>query len=386
MKVLLVTTSYPLRNGSVSGVFIKKLVDHLKKYTEIIVVTPGDDKEGVDSDIMCAKYAPRRMQVLAHRPGGIPVSLRERPLTWLLLPSLLISMFWQCASHCRDKDAIIANWSINGVLAGVVAKLFNIPLITVLHGSDVNANHGENKNDLILSLAIKFSEKIVCVSDEFYREMQSSYSTYKDKFVMISNGVDGEYLNIEHSQDDQLVMLTTIGNLNVKKGVHIIIEAIALLCKSENKVILNVIGDGPEKERLIKLSESLGVADKVNFVGVVPHSEIAGYLKNTSIFVFASYSEGRASVLLEAMASGLPIVASDIEANQELIQHEKNGYLFKTGSWTDLSLKLTELISSQVIRKRLGLSAREYIDENELLWSVTGEKYNQLLVSCVGHA
>lgn len=386
MNVLLVTTSYPLRKESVSGVFVKKLVDALKKHANITVVTPADDNIPTDSNVKFARYAPRNMQLLSHRPGGIPVALKERPLTWLLLPSFITSMFLQCIAQCRNKDVIIANWSINGVIAGVAAKLFNIPLITVLRGSDVNVGKGKKKRPFILSLAIQLSTKIVCVSDTFYREMLSSYSADKDKFVMIPNGVDSEYLNIEHPIDDPSIVLTTVGNLNVKKGVHVIIEALALLCDSGKQIVLHVVGDGPEKKRLRILSESLGVADNVNFVGSVPHSEITQYLKKTNIFVFASYSEGRANVLLEAMASGLPIVASDIEANQELIKHRDNGYLFETGEPLDLADKLTELIASKAIRKQLGLTARKYIEINGLSWSVTGEKYIQLLVSCVGRA
>ena len=384
--MLLVTTSYPLRKESVSGVFVKKLVDALKHHVNITVVTPADDNVSTDSDVKCARYAPRNMQLLSHRPGGIPVALRERPLVWLLLPPLIISMFCQCIAQCRNKDVIIANWSINGVIAGAVAKLFDIPLITVLRGSDVNADNGKTKRSFFLSLAIQLSAKVVCVSDTFYREMLSAYSVDKNKFVMIPNGVDCEYLKIKHPIDNASIELTTFGNLNAKKGVHVIVEALALLRNGGKQIVLNVIGDGPEKNRLTRLSESLGVADSVNFIGNVPHSEIFGYLKDTNIFVFSSCSEGRANVLLEAMASGLPIVASDIEANQELIKHRDNGYLFETGEPNDLADKLSELIESKAIRKQLGLSARKYIEINGLSWSATGEKYNQLLVSCVGRA
>ena len=236
MNVLLVTTSYPLRKGSVSGVFVKKLVDALKYHANITVVTPADDNDSTDSDVKIAKYAPQNMQLLSHRPGGIPVTLRERPLTWLLLPPLIISMFCQCIAQCGNKDVIVANWSINGVIAGAVAKLFNIPLITVLRGSDVNVDNGKKKRSLFLLLAIKLSAKVVCVSDTLYQKMLSTYSVDKNKFVMIPNGVDCEYQNIKHPIDNSSVELTTIGNLNVKKGVHVIIEALALLLDRKSVV------------------------------------------------------------------------------------------------------------------------------------------------------
>jgi len=383
MKVTLVTTSYPLRKGLVSGVFVKKLVEQLKIYMDVTVVTPEDDLGVTDADVKSAWYAPQKLQLLAHRPGGIPVALKNEPWTWFLLPSLIVSLFFQCVLQCRDKDAIIANWSINGVIAGFSAKLFKIPLVTVLRGSDVSSDKEGKKKGIALSVAVQLSTKVVCVSEAFYHEMICAYDKHKDKFIMIPNGIGSEFLDIKNKNDQSAVVLTTVGNLNAKKGVHLLIEACRELHDKGLPVVLNIVGDGPDKQRLIDLSVSLNLSDYVNFMGVVMHNDIPILLERTNIFVFASFSEGRANVLLEAMAAGLPIVASDIVANRELITHDENGYLFKTGDSADLAKNIEVVARSVPLKRRLAAAAREHIIKNGLSWSATGVKYKALIESCV---
>ena len=381
MNVLLVTTSYPLRKEAVSGIFVKKLVDQLREYTNVTVVTPADDQDFIEKNIKCARYAPQKLQILSHRPGGIPVALKSKPYTWLLLPSLVLSMLFQCVVQSRNKDVVIANWSINGVIAGVAAKLFNIPLITILRGSDVSMDDGKRKPNWVLLFAIKLSTKVVCVSDNFYNEMVLNYSKYHDKFIMIPNGVDGEFLDLKKTIDKSTVVLTTVGNLNPKKGIQVIIDACKLLHDKGIRVELNVIGDGPDKSRLIGMVNTLGLSKNVNFVGIVPHQEIGKYLARSTIFVFASFSEGRANVLLEAMASGLPIVASAIDANKELIKDDVNGCLFNVGDSFDLAAKIEALVESEQIRERIAKAARKTIVVDGLSWSATGAKYQELMLS-----
>jgi len=386
MEILLVTTSYPLRNGSVSGIFVKKLAEQINEFAHLTVVTPGDDNEVVDSNIKHARYAPQRMQRLAHSPGGIPVALKSNAFAWLLLPALIFSMFYQCIVHCRNKDAVVANWSINGVLAGLAAKLFSVPVITILRGSDVNPSQSKREKNLTLLLAIKLSTKVVCVSDSFYKVISANYPKYRHKFIVIPNGVDSEYLHIKVSDNPSLFVLTTVGNLNPKKGVQDILEACAVLRKRGVPFVFNIIGGGPEKKSLVELTNALRLSECVNFIGSIPHDQIPSYLGNSNIFVFASYSEGRANVLLEAMAAGLPIVASQINANRELITHNENGYLFETGSPHDLAEKIIELTKSKSLRERLSRSARRSIVVNSLSWESTGDKYHKLLTSCVEQA
>ncbi|GAA0853408.1 glycosyltransferase [Aliiglaciecola litoralis] len=388
MDILVVTTSYPLRKGSVSGVFVKKLAVQLSKFARITVVTPADDNTVVDSNIKVARYAPLRMQKLAHGPGGIPVALKSSFFAWTLLLPLIFSMLFQCIIHCRNKDAVLANWSVNGLLAGLAARLFGVPVITVLRGSDVHPNQSKGEKSLILHMAIKLSSKVVCVSERFYQLLSANYPKYQHKFVVISNGVDGEYLDLNSARsiDSSIPVLTTVGNLNPKKGVQDILEACSILHQRRVPFAFNIIGDGPDKNRLKEQAERLGIAESVNFIGSVPNEQIATYLESSTIFVFASYSEGRANVLLEAMASGLPIVASHIDANRELITDTENGVLFETGNPIDLAEKLTELINDNLVRKRLAGSARKFIIINGLSWESTGEKYQKLLISCIENA
>jgi glycosyltransferase involved in cell wall biosynthesis len=124
--------------------------------------------------------------------------------------------------------------------------------------------------------------------------------------------------------------------------------------------MLILIGDGEEKERLEALSIKLGIQKSVQFIGEVPHEQIPSYMQQADIFVLPSISEGFPSVILEAMACGLPIVASRVGGIPDIITNDTNGYLVEVKDSTDLANKMIILLQDDVLRKKIS-------DNNRLL-------------------
>ena len=116
------------------------------------------------------------------------------------------------------------------------------------------------------------------------------------------------------------------------------------------------MGDGPDREELMKLSEKLNIAGSVIFTGKVPWSEIRDYYNIADVFTTASYTETQGLTLIEAMAASLPVVCLDDEAFNSIIINDLNGYLFKDNNeYLDSMMKI---INSKELRKRLGSQAR----------------------------
>ena len=130
----------------------------------------------------------------------------------------------------------------------------------------------------------------------------------------------------------------TIGNLVANKDVSTIVRAFSILDDSSR---LTIVGDGIEKSPLKEMCTSLGVADRVNFTGILPPDAIKEQMATADIFVLSSLSEGRPNVVVEAMAAGCAVISSDLPGVRELIDHGVNGLLFKPRDWKTLSNPLT---------------------------------------------
>ena len=154
MRLLALTTSYPLRPGSSSGVFVQSLYRRLSAECAIDVVCPADSKptkaafeDGAATGIRihAVRYAPRAWRRLAQESGGVVAGLRRAPWYVLLLPGLLFGLFGRCLLRADDVDLIHANWAVCGAVAGIVGRLRRKPVVTTLRGSDVAARLGRRR-------------------------------------------------------------------------------------------------------------------------------------------------------------------------------------------------------------------------------------------------
>jgi glycosyltransferase involved in cell wall biosynthesis len=142
-----------------------------------------------------------------------------------------------------------------------------------------------------------------------------------------------------------------------------------------NSVALSLAGDGPEKQALEQLALHLGVGDRVHFLGTVAPERVPTILKQADMFVFPSISEGRPNAVLEAMAAGVPCLASDIDGVRELLGKEERGLLFPVGDPVTLATRIQELSGDPGRRARLGRAGRDFVRSRGLVWPEIGKAY-----------
>ena len=386
MQLLLLTTSYPLIPESPSGIFVARLAQHLSSSFMTTVVTPASctpiaPKTTSRMTVHAFRYAPRSLRVLAQLPGGIPVTLRARRWTYLLLPGFLLSMLLSCLRHAQNVDIIHANWAICGCIAGLVGKLRRVPVVTTLRGDDVTRAQRSILDRVILSLCLHWSSAVVCVSHSMDAWLRKQYPLLANKMCVIENGVEDTLLSLPLER--KLVstalplQLVTVGSLIPRKGIDLIIYAMQRL-SDRSTIALTVIGDGPDKLRLEQMVDTLELRQHVRFAGAVPPSAIAYELAKAHVFVFASHSEGRPNAVLEAMAAGLPVVASDIPGVNELVQHGVTGFLYQPDSADALAAHIQCLLEDVDLRARFGQAGRDNIINRGLRWPTTAENYSRL--------
>ena len=144
--------------------------------------------------------------------------------------------------------------------------------------------------------------------------------------------------------------LVFVGRVTLEKEIDVILRAIPLM-DPELRVSFTIVGDGDQRKNLEKLAGELGIRDRVHFTGRVTDAELRAHLTEASVFVIASIAELQSIATMEAMASGLPIVAADAMALPHLVHEGENGYLFQPGYDRELAER---------VEKILRLSPEEY--------------------------
>jgi glycosyltransferase involved in cell wall biosynthesis len=390
-RVLMLSTSYPLYEGSVSGVFVMRLKRSLVKSNSVKVVTADDNVDTPsaikDVGVVRFKYAPKKWQTLAHLPGGIPAQLKIRKYLVLLVPFFLLSYVFKIINISKKYDVIHANWAVSGAVASLVKMFRTMPLITTLRGEDVKRNAGFS-NSFFLKTALRHSDAVVLVSDDMKALLQEIYPEFESKYSVINNGVDELFLDGNFSANlllnsEPFFKFSFVGSLVKRKNVIFILKALVML-KTENIPFeMTVVGDGNERAKLESYAKESGLGNQVRFVGEVSCIEVAEVLKTHPIYISASLHEGRPNSVVEAMASGCCCILSDINGHKELYQNDKTGLSYTSSDEHELYSVLMKVIKTPALGVDVGRAARSFVVDSGLSWDNCAESYSEIFDQCL---
>lgn len=165
----------------------------------------------------------------------------------------------------------------------------------------------------------------------------------------------------EYGMDD---VIGYVGRLREEKGVDILIRAIAILHKTNPNVVLVVVGDGPDLKKLKLLAQELGIENSVHWLGSKSQDEVFSLFSVMDILTVPSRFEGFGLVAVEAMAAGLPVVASNADGLREVVKDGETGLSFESGNPNDLAEKLLFLLNKPDVRNYMGMAGRVRVQEN----------------------
>lgn len=221
---------------------------------------------------------------------------------------------------------------------------------------------------------------------DFYRDQ----GIPPDKLVCIPNGIDIEkqdvapdVVSLRHEMNlpPDAYVAGFIGRLARQKRIEDLIWAVETLRQIRHGLHLAVIGDGPERQRLVEFTQNVHCTEHVTFMG---HREDAvRFLKAMNVFCLASSFEGMSNSVMEAMAAGLPVIASDIPPNRELVLQGVTGFLCKLGDTVGFMQFLRRLIDEPGLGERLGNAGRERI-RNEFSVQRMVDRYADLYQQLTG--
>ena len=214
--------------------------------------------------------------------------------------------------------------------------------------------------------------KYVVANSEGLRDL--AYKSYdKKKIEVIYNGVKSKKELPEKTEKKFVVVSTS--RLIERKGIKYLIEAFNDFCKSKDDVELRLYGGGNQEDMLKNMAKGYGIDDKVRFYGEVEREIIYKEIVQCSVFVLPSNNEGMSNSLLEAMAHGLPIIATDVGGTKELVD-ESNGFVIRKANIQDISESLEKLYKDKEMLERMGMNSRK--KAMEMSWENMSKKYVEI--------
>ncbi len=281
----------------------------------------------------------------------------------------------------RNEYAII-HCNILQELQTVVALLFkymfNKRVVVKMSSSGLTSDLKLMKHSIVGRITLRLlgkADRIISLCSEATTELLSA-GIPADRLQQISNGVDTGLFTVRAgSRHPGQKLITFIGRLDGFKGVEHLLEAFRLVIAGGADARLNLVGYGPDEDKLKRLAMALDIQEKVSFRG--REENVLKELSETDIFVLPSLSEGMSNVLLEAMSCGLPVIATGVGGALEMIRHGINGMLVPPGDPAALSKALMDLLASESAALSLGREARKTVEERYQL-SHTADCYRRL--------
>jgi N-acetyl-alpha-D-glucosaminyl L-malate synthase BshA len=282
-------------------------------------------------------------------------------------PPYTVALASQMA-HITKKhklDLLHAHYAIpHAVSAYIAQQMTGVPFIVTLHGSDVHTLGADPAYQPATRYAVEAANAVTCVTKHICQTAEKTLGV-KCKINPITNFTDPEQFKpgpCIHRCEQHQKQLVHVSNFRPVKRVGDLVTAFAQIASEVPDAKLLLLGDGPERPNVERLIRDFDLADRVQCPGF--KRDIYTYLRCARAFVLCSELEGAPLSILEAMSSGLPVVATEVGGVPELITDGENGLLVPFGDIAALANRMYAVLTDDVLATRLGEQARKRILAN----------------------
>lgn len=395
MNVLVTATTFPKSMSDGSPRFVYDLCMALAERKNIhpIILVPhskgASTNENMDGlTVFRYRYSFSNFELISG--NGIVVKIKKNKFLIFLVPFLLLFQISHSMYLIKkyDIDVVLANWIIpQGLIAVILKKLMwkrRLKVVMISHGGDAALL---KKNIILQRLAsyiLKRADAVVAVSHFIKNRLAEFTNTPKDISV-ISMGVNTDMFHNKLSDIDREKSYDVIfiGRLEPKKGISYLIEAIGKL-KKRPDIRVVIVGDGSQKEELSDLVLSNGLQHNIEFTGSLSHRQVGQYLAKSKIFAAPSINlsddtEGMPTVLLEAMAAGIPIVTTDAGGISDVVINNYNGLVVEQRSTEELAKKILLLLENPELGVELVQNGVKHVEQ--FTYKNISKKYEEIITN-----
>lgn len=292
----------------------------------------------------------------------------------------------EVAEHLRhlEADVLLCSGYKPDLVGWLAARQVGIPVVAIAHGW-TSATWKVRFNEFLDRVVMRWMDAVVCVSAAQAEKVRRAWIPQR-KIHIVRNAIDLErFTEVDEGARDELRsffdcaparVVGAAGRLSPEKGFEQFIEAASLVLRSQPDVGFVVFGDGPLRADLQQHITRKGLDRQFILAGF--RTDVARFLPHLDVAVLSSHTEGLPVVVLEAMAAGVPVVATMVGGTPEVIEEAKSGYLVPPGNPTALADRMVAVLQAGEAAKQMGEAGRQRVHQE---FSFTGQakQYRELI-------
>lgn len=406
VNLLILTSSFPQKPESHEGGFIFELTKRINcNAFRPFVLCPHFCSASISewwSPVRIFRFRyffPSRFEQLAYG-SGMTYNIREKPAIIVTIPFFIISEFlFSIFFIKKEKISLIhTHWILpQGLIGSILHLILNIPHITTIHGSDLNILKKHHILHPLCRFTIRNADIVTVNSRFMQRQLAELVPSNEGKIRIIPMGIDlykfSPFRKIKLEEEcKREKRILYVGRLVDIKGVKYLIAAMPEILRHHPDAILRIIGSGPDHDSLVMRAIELGLEENIQFLGTVNHIELSSYYQWADMFVLPSINIGGITeafgvVLLEAMASGCPVIASNVGGIPDIITNGENGFLVPERDPASLAEKIVTLLSDTALAEQFRQAGYDTV-QKRFSWDVVShmfsEVYEEIHPACSG--
>jgi len=366
MRIGLITHLYPRFAGDYKAIFVANLARFLvERGHSVVVVTPrwpqSQPLEAIDGVTIYrfAYWGWQQGQRLGEVKGVAP----------LMLSSLLFSGIWtsKTVTERHNLDLLHGYWVVpGGTIAALTGKLTHRPAVATAAGSDLNKAAYRPIAGKFVRFTLGQLKQLMVVSNQL-GERATELGLPSEKLNVLVGalcGLDLSYFPQKIMSSQNLPLMLYVGNFSPPKRVDTILRAMPTVLQQIPTAQLWLVGDGELRTTLQSLAVELGIAEQVKFLGATAHQEIPHLMTQAQILVHCSDHEGTPLTIMEAMACGLPVVASNVGGIPDVVKEGQTGYLLSPNDVVGFAERLITLLSQPDLARQFGQNGRAFAESH----------------------
>jgi len=370
MNVLSVSHMFPNPIHPNNGVFVKERLKYLAQKIDVTVLAP-------------LPYFPLNYLIKKYK-GLNKVQQRETFDTlsvyhpkYLCIPRILkfsdgflyfasLNSFFERICRQESIDIFDFHWVYPDAFAGLRwARKFNKKIVVTIRGNESICYFENSLRKKMLINTLKSVDHIIAVSNDMKKKVVDEYDIKHNKITVIPNGIEPKKFNmidrkkarkVCNLENDKKYILS-LSRLSHEKGLEYLFKAFSSLDAKDTELV--VVGDGPLKEKLVIMASDLKIANKVKFIGAVPHQETYLWYNAADVYCLPSLWEGCPNVIIESLACGTPVVSTKVGGIPDLVLSEDYGFLVSPGDEVSLSKALEKALNRDWDRSHIADFGRQ---------------------------